>query len=84
VGRRTGDDVLGGLRAGRVAISSASSGPLLLRVGDELVALGGDGAVLTGPDGRRRIVRGDTATFPAEPAPHWLEDQETRVLAVSC
>ncbi|MDQ1620791.1 MAG: hypothetical protein QOE19_3360 [Actinomycetota bacterium] len=80
----TGDDVLGGLRAGRVAISSASSGPLLLRVGDELVALGGDGAVLTGPDGRRRIVRGDTATFPAEPAPHWLEDQETRVLAVSC
>ncbi|MDQ1665353.1 MAG: multiple sugar transport system permease protein [Actinomycetota bacterium] len=59
-------------------------GPLLLRVGGEVVALGGDGAVLTGPDVRRRIVRGDTATFPAGGGPHWLEDHETRVLAVSC
>ena len=78
-----GDDVLGGLRAGRVAISADRDGPLLLRLGDELVALGADGALLTGPDGRRRVVHGDRATFPAAAGPHWLEDHETAVLAIS-
>ena len=78
-----GDDVLGGLRAGRVAISAERDGPLLLRLGDELVALGADGALLTGPDGRRRLVHGDRATFPAAPGPHWLEDHQTAVLAIS-
>jgi hypothetical protein len=66
-----------------VAISADRDGPLLLRVGDELVALGADGALLTGPDGRRRVVHGDRATFPAEPGPHWLEDDQTAVLAIS-
>jgi hypothetical protein len=78
-----GDDVLGGLKAGRVAISAGRDGPLLLRVGDELVALDADGALLTGPDNRRRAVRGDRVAFPAEPGPHWLEDHETAVLAIS-
>jgi hypothetical protein len=78
-----GDDVLGGLRAGRVSISAAPNSPLLLRIGDELVALGADGAVLTGPDGRRRVVHGERASFPAEPGPHWLETPETAVLSIS-
>ena len=78
-----GDDVLGGLRAGRVAISADRGGPLLLRLGDELVALGAEGALLTDPDGRRRVVHGDLATFPAAPGPHWLEDHNTAVLAIS-
>jgi hypothetical protein len=78
-----GDDVLGGLRSGRVAISADPDGPLLLRLGDELVALDADGALLTGPDGRRRMVRGDRATFSAAPGPHWLEDHQTAVLAIS-
>jgi len=78
-----GDDVLGGLRARRVAISADRDGPLLLRVGDEMVALGADGALLTGPDSRRRVVHGDRATFPAEPGPRWLEDDQTAVLAIS-
>ncbi len=78
-----GDDVLGGLRARRVAISAERDGPLLLRLDDELVALGADGALLTGPDGRRRVVHGDRTAFPAEPGPHWLEDHEAAVLAIS-
>jgi hypothetical protein len=78
-----GDDVLGGLRARRVSISADRNGPLLLRLGHELIALGADGALLTGPDGRRRVVRGERMTFPAEPGPHWLENHETAVLAVS-
>ncbi|MGZ4595790.1 MAG: CehA/McbA family metallohydrolase [Actinomycetes bacterium] len=78
-----GDDVLGGLRAGRVAISDSPAGPLLLRVGDELVALGADGALLTGPDGRRRTVRSERAVFPAPVGPCWLEDGDTRVVAIS-
>ncbi len=78
-----GDDVLGALRAGRVSISEDRNGPLLLRLGDELVALGADGALLTGPDGRRRVVYGEQMTFPAEPGPHWLEDDQSAVLAIS-
>ena len=78
-----GDDVLGGLRAGRVAISAVRDGPLLLRLGDELVALGADGALLTGPDGLRRLVHGERASFPAAPGPHWLEDHQSAVLAIS-
>lgn len=77
------DDVLGGLRAGRVSISSSMDGPLLLRVGDELIALAADGALLTGMDGRRRVVRGDRAAFAAAGGPQWLEDHETRVLTIS-
>jgi hypothetical protein len=48
-----GDDVLGGLRAGRTSISSALDGPLLLRLGDEFLVVGGDGLLLTTPEGRR-------------------------------
>lgn len=78
-----GDDVLGGLCARRVSISADRDGPLLLRLGDELVAMGADGALLTGPDGRRRPVHGDRASFPAAPGPHWLEDERTAVLSIS-
>jgi len=77
------DDVLGGLRAGRVSISESVDGPLLIRVGDELVALDADGALLTGMDGRRRVIRGDRAAFAADGGPHWVEDHETRVLTIS-
>ena len=78
-----GNDVLGGLRAGRVSISAERNSPLLLRVDDQLVALDADGAVLTGPDGRRRVVHGEQVAFPAETGPHWLENHETAVLSIS-
>ena len=75
--------MLGGLRARRVAITADRDGPLLLRLGDELVALDADGALLTGPNNQRRVVHGDRATFRAAPGPHWLEDDQTAVLAIS-
>lgn len=78
-----GDDVLGGLRAGRTAISARYDAPLLLRVGDELVALGADGTLLTGHDGRRLPVRGDMAKFPGFDGPHWLEGHDTEVIAIT-
>jgi hypothetical protein len=78
-----GGDVLDGLRAGRTAITAQPDGPLLLRVGDELLALGAEGLLLTDPAGRRRVVTTDPATFRAAPGPHWLEDARTAVRAIS-
>lgn len=89
--------VLDGLRTGRVAVSAgppaAGAGPgpgsagrdepVLLRVGDELVAVAADGLLLSGPDTRRTRVRGDLATFPATPGPHWLEDDDTTIAALT-
>ena len=80
-----GDDVAGvldGVRAGRTAVSAGPDAPVLLRVDDELVACGADGAVLRSPDGRRRLVHGDRARFPAAPGPHLLEDDDRAVLAL--
>jgi len=77
-----GDDVLGAVRAGRTSVGTDPSAPVLLRLGDELVALGADGALLTGFDrGRRRIV-GDRAVIPAGTGPWWLEDDHMGVLAL--
>ena len=75
--------VLDGLLAGRVAVSAGYAEPVLLRLGDELVALGADGLLVSGPDGRRSPVRGDRVTIPAGPGPHWLEDHDTTVVALT-
>jgi len=76
--------VLAGLASGRTSISADRSGPVLLRLGDELLAIDADGAILADSSGRRRLVRGSRATFPvpSEPGPQWLEDDETSVLAL--
>jgi hypothetical protein len=78
-----GGDVLGGLRAGRTAISAARDGPVLLRVGGELIAVDAEGLLLTDPAGRRRPVPGNPARFPAAPGPHWLEDHRSAVQAIT-
>jgi hypothetical protein len=75
-------DILAGLAAGRTALSASPDGPLLLRVGAELIALGADGLLLADFTGRRRPVRGDRCAFDAEPGTHWLEDGRTQVMAV--
>ncbi len=77
-----GDDVLGGVGAGRTAVSAGPDGPVLLRHGDELLAVGADGLLLSGFDRGRRPVRGDRQTFAAAPGPWWLEDDQMRVLAL--
>jgi hypothetical protein len=58
--------------------------PVLLRVGDELVADRADGAVLVDADGRRRRVLGQRAVFRASGrSPFRLEDADRRLLAVT-
>jgi hypothetical protein len=75
--------VLDALRAGRVAVSDSPGGPLLLPLGGDLVALGADGALVTGLDGRREVVRGELASVPARPGVRWLEDHRGTVLAIA-
>ncbi len=77
-----GDDVLGGLLAGRTAVCAGISAPALLRLGDELLALDADASVLVYPDGRRRVVRGDRVLLPAADGLHVLETHTTQVLAL--
>jgi len=76
------DDVLAGLTAGRTAISESPDGPLLLRAGDEFLALGAEGLLLASFDGRRTVVASNCWTAPAAPGLHWLEDSNTRVMAI--
>ncbi len=56
--------VLEAIRAGRTAVSAGRDGPVLLRVGDELVASDADGSILVGPDGPKARVRGDAGQVP--------------------
>src|SRR6266702_1812839 len=55
------DAVLAGLRAGRTAISNG--GPVLLPMGDDVLAIDAAGTLLVGPDGRTEPVRSDRATL---------------------
>ncbi|WP_067826009.1 CehA/McbA family metallohydrolase [Actinomadura kijaniata] len=81
--RSEGDaDVMGALRAGRTAVSTGRDAPVLLRLGDEVLALDADGTVLIGPDGRRRVVRGARVRFPAGPGMHHLETDRNEVIAL--
>jgi hypothetical protein len=75
--------VLDGLRDGQVAIGESPTGPVLLRLGDELVAIDADGALLVDFTGQRRLVLGERAAFPATVGVHWLEDHRAQVLAIS-
>jgi hypothetical protein len=56
---------------------------VLLRVGDELIASGGDGTILAGPDGPTARVRGQLAKFPAAEGCHRLVDESGATLALT-
>jgi hypothetical protein len=77
-----GDDVIGALAAGRVALSHAPRGPVLLSVDGDLVAVDADGATLVGADGIRMRVHGDAVRLPAAPGTHRLVDDMGRTLAL--
>ena len=77
------DRLLAAIGAGRVAISAGRDGPVLVRDGDELVAVDADGTVLAGLDGPVRRVRGDRARFPGRPGPHRLLDGRGATLALT-
>jgi len=74
--------VLGGLRAGRVAISARRDGPVLLRCSGELIAIDAEGTTLAGPDGPRARVTGPRQAFPATPGHHRLLDDSCATLAL--
>ncbi|HEY7432546.1 MAG TPA: CehA/McbA family metallohydrolase [Streptosporangiaceae bacterium] len=75
-------DVLGGLRAGRVAISATRDGPVLLRLDGELLAVGAEGTILAGPAGPRARVTRPRQAFPAAPGYHRLTDGTGATLAL--
>jgi hypothetical protein len=75
--------VLAALAAGRTAVSAGREGPVLLRVGDELVASAADGAILAGPDGPKARVRGPLAKFPAARGYHRLVGPTGATLALT-
>jgi hypothetical protein len=55
-----------------VAISARRDGPVLLRSGDELIAVDAEGMTLAGPDGPRAVVQRARQSFPAEAGYHRL------------
>jgi hypothetical protein len=71
------------LRHGRTAVAAGYDAPVLLRVDDEFVAIGGEGTALIDTEGRRRAVRDDLARFPAAPGPHRLEAPDAAVVAIT-
>ena len=76
-------DFLGGMLAGRTAVSAGPDAPLLLRLGEELVAFDADGTMLVCPDGRRSPVRGDRAIVGGHEGHHLLERTDRTVVAIA-
>lgn len=79
----TDGDVLAAMAAGRTAVSAGPRAPVLLRIDDELVAVGAAGSRLVCPDGRRSSVRSDRATLTGHAGPHLLELDDRQVVAIS-
>ena len=78
-----GDDILGAVRAGRTAVSAGVDGPLLLRDGDDVVALCAEGLLLTGFGQPRRLLLEDRLRVPGWDGPCWLESDD-RVVHALC
>ena len=78
-----GDDVLGAVGAGRTAVSAGVDGPLLLRDGDGLLALGAEGLVLTGFGQRRQVLLNERVRVAGWEGPCWLEDADRQVHALT-
>ena len=69
---------------GQVAHPDPLGCPVLVRVGDELVADHADNAVLVDADGRRQRVLGERVVFAATGrSPYRLEDPDRRILAIT-
>lgn len=78
-----GDDVLGALRAGRIAISAAPDAPLVIRHEGELLVHDAAGTTLLRPDGARHRVTADRVRRPAEPGIHRLVADDGRTVALT-
>jgi hypothetical protein len=76
------NDVLGALRAGRVAISAHPAGPVVVRHDGELVVVDGASTTLISPDGERRRVAADHWRLPAGPGLYRLVADDGLTLAL--
>lgn len=77
------DGVLRALAAGRAAVAADPAGPALLRVEDEVVAVGAEGLLLTGPGRPFVPVRADRISWPADSGKYWLETHDGVVKALT-
>jgi len=77
-----GDDVVGALRAGRVALSESPSGPLLLRHDGEVVAVDAEGATLLAPGRGARTVTAAWERLPDTGGPYRLAGPAGTTLAL--
>jgi PHP domain len=77
------DAILQAIAAGRTAISASRDGPVLLRVGDELIASEADGLILAGPEGPKARIRWQLAKFPAAAGPHRIVDLTGATVALA-
>jgi PHP domain len=75
--------ILAAIAAGRTAISASRDGPVLLRIGDELVASEADELILAGLDGPKARIRGQLAKFPAADGPHRIVDLTGATVALT-
>ncbi|MGJ6981020.1 CehA/McbA family metallohydrolase [Aestuariimicrobium soli] len=78
------DALLDGIAEGQVAISRfpGAGEPVMVRVGDEVVVVDGDGCVAVTESGLGRVVRGDRWTMPAPEGVLRLEAVDRTLLAV--
>lgn len=76
-------DLLHALADGHTALSARPDAPLLLRYGDELLALDAADTILVAPDGARTVLRAPRSRLPAPPGLHRLETPTCQVLALS-
>jgi hypothetical protein len=75
--------VLDALAAGRVSITADPLRPALLRTESGLVAIDAAGLLLSGPGRGRVPVRGDRASWEADPGAYWLEDVNGTIMAMT-
>lgn len=81
---RGGEGVIGGLAAGRVALASDPFGPVLVRQGEDLIAVSAASQTLVCPDGSRHRIRGDQARFrAAEPGLYRVVEDSGLTLALT-
>lgn len=76
-------EVLGALAAGRVALSAAPDGPVVLRRADQVVLVDAAGTTLHAPDEAAQTVSFDFVAFAGRPGPYWLTDPDGAVVALS-
>jgi hypothetical protein len=89
------EGILDALRACRTALATGPRAPVLLRLGDDLLAIDAGGTTLIDRDGRSRIVHGDRARFAADTvaavagvpgaghSPYRLETDSREILAIT-